>query len=104
LSLGTPPALGGLDYLCRAITPEDRPIRFDARFFVGDASLASGIIGGSGELEALEWYELDALLKLDLAPVTREVLGQLQAWLNLNQAERTSRPVPVFRYPNWETE
>ena len=31
LSLGSPPALDGLDYLARAVTPTDSPIQFNAR-------------------------------------------------------------------------
>ena len=101
LSLGEPPALAGFHYLCRAETPADRPIRFNARFFVADAGLASGTLAGSGELEALEWYALDAILKLDLALATRVVLGQLKIWLPLDQAVRDTRKVPVLRDRGW---
>jgi 8-oxo-dGTP pyrophosphatase MutT (NUDIX family) len=104
LSLGNPPALDGLDYLCRAVTPENRPIRFNARFFIADAALASGILAGSGELEALGWYELDAILKLDLAGATRAVLSQLQIWLTLSETERRNRPVPVLLDRGWQEE
>ena len=41
LSLGSPPDLSGLDYLCRAITPPESPIRFNARFFIVDAGSGS---------------------------------------------------------------
>jgi 8-oxo-dGTP pyrophosphatase MutT (NUDIX family) len=104
LTLGNPPALGGLDYLCRAVTPAERPIRFNARFFVGDASLVSGTIAGSGELEALAWYEVQEVLKLDLALATRVVLEQLQIWLKLDEAERASRQVPVLQDRGWGVE
>jgi 8-oxo-dGTP pyrophosphatase MutT (NUDIX family) len=104
LSLGSPPALDGLHYLCRAETPADRPIRFNARFFVGDAVLVSGGIGGSGELEALEWYALEAVLKLDLALATRVVLGQLKIWLALDEPARETRKVPVLRDRGWVEE
>ena len=104
LSLGTPPELAGLDYLCRAVTPEMAPIRFDARFFAAPASLASGGIAGSGELEGVDWYALAALLKLEVPPVTRQVLIQLQSWLELDETTRANRKVPVFRYPNWHEE
>ncbi len=104
LSLGKPPALNGLDYLCRAETPEIRPIRFNARFFVGDASLANGTLGGSGELEALDWLEVEAILKLELNGATRWVIGQLQNWLSLEPNQREARKAPVLRYPNWEEE
>ncbi len=101
LSLGNPPELSGLDYLCRAETPEGAPIRFNARFFVGHASLASGTLGGTGELEALDWYALEPLLQLDVPHVTREILVQLQHWRTLSEAERAGRKGFVFRFPDW---
>jgi 8-oxo-dGTP pyrophosphatase MutT (NUDIX family) len=101
LSLGEPPALAGLHYLCRAETPADRPIRFNARFFVAEAALATGTLAGSGELEALDWYALEAILKLDLALATRVVLGQLKIWLGLEEGVRETRKVPVLRDRGW---
>jgi 8-oxo-dGTP pyrophosphatase MutT (NUDIX family) len=101
LSLGTPPSLDGLHYLCRAETPADRPIRFNARFFVAAGALVSGALAGSGELESLDWYELDAILQLDLALATRVVLGQLQTWLTLDDIARQSRKVPFLRDRAW---
>jgi len=101
LTLGTPPALAGLHYLCRAETPADRPIRFNARFFVADARHATGTLAGSGELEGLEWYDLEAILKLDLALATRVVLTQLQTWLKLDEETRDTRKVPVLRDRGW---
>jgi 8-oxo-dGTP pyrophosphatase MutT (NUDIX family) len=98
LSLGTPPALGGLIYLCRAETPASQPIRFNARFFIADAACVTGAIGGSGELEALTWYSLDDALMHDLAFATRQVLGQFQAWL-----ARDHRPL-VLRDRTWQAE
>ena len=105
LSLGTPPALGVLDYLCRAETPPSQPIRFDARFFVADARHATGTLAGSGELEELRWLPVDEVLRLDLARVTREVLGQLRTWLDLSGAERAARAqTPVFIGQKWQME
>jgi 8-oxo-dGTP pyrophosphatase MutT (NUDIX family) len=104
LSLGAPPALDGFHYLCRAETPADRPIRFNARFFIADAQLASGTLAGSGELESLGWYALEEILKLDLALATRVVLGQLKTWLALDPALRDTRKVPVLRDRGWIVE
>jgi 8-oxo-dGTP pyrophosphatase MutT (NUDIX family) len=104
LTLGTPPALAGLDYLCRAITPSGYPIRFDARFFVGDAALAAGTLAGSGELEALDWYEVEAILRLHINEATRAVLEKLQVWLALAPSERLDWRPPVFREAKWEAD
>jgi 8-oxo-dGTP pyrophosphatase MutT (NUDIX family) len=97
-------ALGGLHYLCRAETPADRPIRFNARFFVAAAALVTGELGGSGELESLDWYELEAILKLDLALATRVVLGQLQTWLTMDDHTRKTRKIPYLRDRAWGQE
>ena len=105
LTLGTPPALDGLDYLCRAVTPDTSPIRFDARFLVVDATRVTGTLAGSGELEDLRWYGLQEVEALDLAFATRSVLARLQQWRAMTPAERAARPeVPVLLNRNWTTE
>lgn len=105
LSLGTPPRLDGLDYLCRAVTPPMQPIRFNARFLVADAAGIEGSLAGSGELEDLRWYAFEDALALDLALVTREVLRQLLAWLALPEKQRRARDaVPVFNDRRWREE
>jgi 8-oxo-dGTP pyrophosphatase MutT (NUDIX family) len=81
LSLGEPPALGDLEYCCRAITPPDRSMRFDAHFFIVDASRLQGTLLASAELETPAWYTLEEAEMLDLAHATRAVLGQFRRWL-----------------------
>ncbi len=104
LSLGSPPDFSGLDYLSRAETPQGAPIRFNARFFVAPASVASGSLCGSGELEALDWYALEPLLQLQVPLVTRLMLQRLQQWCALSEAERLQRKALVYRSPNWSEE
>ncbi len=105
LSLGRPPALDGLDFLCRAVTPERAPIRFDARFFVADAARATGTLGGDGELEALCWYKVEDALALDLATPTRGVLHRLLEWLAIPAPDRPARAgVPVMLNRVWSVE
>ena len=105
LTLGAPPALGGFDYLGRAITPPDSPVRFNARFFAVAADAVQGELAGSGELEGLRWYGLAEALALDLARPTRAVIGLLQAWLALTPAERARRvTAPVMRMRKWGVE
>jgi 8-oxo-dGTP pyrophosphatase MutT (NUDIX family) len=91
LTLGAPPDLSGLDYLCRLITPPDMPVRFNARFLVVDAGAVSGELAGSGELEGLRWYGIEEALSLDLAHPTMSVIGVLQQWRALTPAERAAR-------------
>jgi len=105
LTLGTPPRLDGVEYLCRAVTPPSSPIRFNARFLVVDAGAVSGTLGGSGELEALRYLPVAEAMRLDLALVTHEVLERLQAWLALAPAARAARPaLDVFKERRWRLE
>ncbi len=105
LALGRPPALDGLEYLCRLVTPPGGPIRFNARFLLVDAERASGTLGGSGELEGLRFYLLDEALAADLAPPTRNVLERVLDWLALTPEQRRAEErVPVFRMRVWRME
>ena len=104
LSLGIPPPLAVLDDLCRAITPAAQPVRFDARFFVAPAAAVTGTLAGSGELEGLRFYPVAEALALDLALVTRTVLGRLMEWRAMTAAERAARPhLPVLVERAWQT-
>ncbi len=105
LSLGTPPRLDGLHYLCRAVTPAESPIRFNARFLVAQADVVEGEAADSHELHGVAWRRLDAVLREQLMLVTREVLERLVAWLALSPAEREGRAtLDVFRRRRWGTE
>ncbi len=105
LSLGGPPALHGLDYLCRAVTPAPSPVRFDARFLVVEAAHVSGVLAGSGELDDLRWWGIEEALAMDLAGPQRLVLGRLQLWLAMSEAERRGQSeVPVLDQRAWEFE
>ena len=105
LTLGTPPRLDAVEYLCRAVTPPESAMRFNARFLVVDAAATQGTLGGSGELEAVRFYPMAEVLALDLALVTREVLERLQAWLALPDAQRRARPrLDVFKKRRWREE
>lgn len=105
LSLGSPPVLDGLEYLARAVTPTDSPIRFNARFFCIHASHVTGTIGGDGELDNLRYYDMAEALALDLAAPTRRMLEQLRAWLAMSEAERNARThVRVLKDRGWRME
>ena len=98
LTLGEPPALHGLDYLARAITPPGLPIRFNARFLCIHASHTAGALGGDGELDNLRFYGMAEALALDLATPTRRVLEQMKVWLAMTGAQRAARThVPVLK-------
>ena len=98
LSLGSPPRLDALHYLCRAITPTDRPIRFNARFLLAEADATAGEPADTHELLDVRYIALQSAGELDLMPVTRWVLGVLADWLALPLAQRrTYDRVSVFR-------
>lgn len=94
---GHRPALDGLDFVFRAVTPPGRPRRFDARFFMVDAAcLASDpddFAGAEGELAHLSWITLAEARALDLPFITEVVLAEVEARLAEPDA---SRPVPFF--------
>jgi 8-oxo-dGTP pyrophosphatase MutT (NUDIX family) len=105
LTLGRPPVLDGLEYLCRLITPPPGPIRFNARFFLVDAARVSGTLAGSGELEELRFYTIEEAVALDLALPTRMVIERVQAWLAMTHEQRVGDArVPVFRLRSWKWE
>jgi len=96
---GVFPALDGLDFVARAITPPGRPRRFDARFFVADASLiahrADGVVHAGAELVELVWTPIEKALELDIPQITRAILA------DLTEAERNGmsrfRTRPFYR-------
>ena len=105
LSLGTPPRLDALEYLCRAVTPPPSPIRFNARFLLVPEASVSGTLGGDGELENLRFYGMHEALALDLALPTRLVIERVQLWIAMGAAERQRRThTPLLRNRGWRME
>ena len=78
---GVFPTLEGVDFLARAITPPGRVRRFDARFFVAEATLiahrAEGAVHPDAELVELTWIPIEEALELDIPRITRLILGDL---------------------------
>jgi 8-oxo-dGTP pyrophosphatase MutT (NUDIX family) len=91
---GALPDLAALTYIARAITPPGRTRRFDARFFMADASalMAPEPTAGSGELDEIAWLPLDEARALDLPAITRFVLGEVSERLDDDH-----RPLPFVR-------
>ena len=89
--------LSTLDYLCRAVTPASRAMRFNARFLLAPAERLRGEIGGSGELEQLGWYPLSKARQADLAAITYKILAEFAEWLDMPAAARATRPLIAFR-------
>jgi 8-oxo-dGTP pyrophosphatase MutT (NUDIX family) len=91
------PELAAIDYLCRAVTPPNRFMRFNARFLIAPAEAAHGEIRGSGELEALRFFTIEETRHHKVATITAKVLLEFQAWLAMNSAQREARELICFR-------
>ncbi|MEM1152391.1 MAG: NUDIX hydrolase, partial [Pseudomonadota bacterium] len=78
------PDLSLLTYFARAITPPGQKRRYDTRFFCApreDVLAETGVT--DGELSKLNWYPLRELDALNLAPITKAILGEFKhAWLS----------------------
>ncbi len=96
---GVYPALDGVDFLARAITPPGRPRRFDARFLVVDARAIAkrveGVVHPEAELVELVWTPLAKARDLDLPMITHVALKDLAAALEAGLDPR--RPRPFYR-------
>ena len=91
------PDLGVLDYLCRAVTPPNRFMRFNARFLIAPAEAAQGAIRGSGELEELRFFTVEEARRHRMISITAKVLEEFEAWLAMGEEERAARPLVCFR-------
>lgn len=103
-NFGLLPDAAPLQFVFRAITPPGRPRRFDARFFLIDASeLASDpddFSAACDELSHLHWVALDEVRALDLPFITEVVLAEVAA-----RVEDPAPPasVPFFRNDDEES-
>ncbi|VAV98553.1 MutT/Nudix family protein [hydrothermal vent metagenome] len=79
---GYGPALDQMRLIARAITPPGRTRRFDARFFVIDASEVANLDSpysiDNDELLECHWVGFDDILSLDLPWITQKILGVLR--------------------------
>jgi len=94
---GHVPNAAPLDFVFRAVTPIGNPRRFDARFFLVDATHLvtdpDDFSNAEDELSHLHWVPLDRARALDLPFITEVVLAEITARLR-NGAPKT---VPFFR-------
>ena len=93
------PALSGLDYIARAITPSHLPVRYHARFFMARADQADGELAGSGELLDLRFVTIEEALSLRVIDVTAFVLGHLR---DILESEKPAG-LPLYHYRNGES-
>lgn len=100
--VGVLPDLGDLHFVARAITPPGRLRRYDTRFFVADATAIvhriEGVVGPETELVELVWMPLSKTSTLDLPPITRVVLLELQR--RTVAGFGIDLPVPYYKWRN----
>lgn len=98
---GHGPDLAALRLIARAITPPGRPRRFDARFFVADASaianLDAPLATASAELLEVCWVSIAEARDLDLPWITGEVLRRLEMALASSPGLTPDMPA-TFQY------
>ncbi|HWP26232.1 MAG TPA: NUDIX hydrolase [Xanthobacteraceae bacterium] len=96
---GIAPDLAVLHFVARAVTPPHRPRRYDTRFFAVDISAVTHRIergaGADAELVELNWVPVAEASQLDLIPITKLVLRDLQE--QLDAGFRRDLPVPYYR-------
>lgn len=96
---GVRPDLAELHLIARAITPPGRPRRFDTRFFAADAQLVvhkvDGFVGPDAELVELTWLPVAQAKELDMPPITKRVLTELEARVAAGFGH--DLPVPFYR-------
>lgn len=92
------PDLGQVHFVARAITPPNRPKRFDTRFFTADASAIAhtieGVVGPDSELVELTWVPIEEAARLDMPTITGIVLEELAARVEAGMAH--DLPVPFY--------
>ena len=98
---GYAPALAGITFFARAVTPPGRSRRFDTRFFCIDATaIAERQPINDGELSGLEWVTMEGARALDLPRITRVVLEDLAEQLDNGSLDHGTNPVPYYFHSN----
>lgn len=95
---GLVPDASALQFVFRALTPPGRPRRFDARFFLVDASHIAGDLDdfthACDELSHLQWIPLAEARRFDLPFITEVVLAEVAKRLHDPEPPAS---VPFFR-------
>jgi 8-oxo-dGTP pyrophosphatase MutT (NUDIX family) len=96
---GIIPDLSVMHFIGRAITPPNRPRRFDSRFFAADFSAVTrrdeGFVGADAELVETVWMPISDARKLDIPGITAIVLEELQDRIANGMSH--DHAVPLYR-------
>lgn len=95
------PALSGLRFVARAVTPPGRVRRFDTRFLAAFSSSVAAELpqgGPTNELEELVWLSLREAMEADVPGITRTILHELAQRLDQDPELRAGcGKVPYYR-------
>jgi 8-oxo-dGTP pyrophosphatase MutT (NUDIX family) len=96
---GIIPDLSVLHFIGRAITPPNRPRRFDSRFFAADYTAVAlrdeGFVGADAELVEIVWMPIGEARTLDIPGITAIVLEELQERIATGMSH--DHAVPFYR-------
>ena len=88
-----------MHFIGRAITPPNRPRRFDSRFFAADFTAVArqdeGFVGADAELVEVVWMPITEARRLDIPGITAIVLEELQDRIATGMSH--DHPVPLYR-------
>ncbi len=97
---GVVPELGRLAFIARAITPPRRSRRYDTRFFAADVDAVAVTLPPeerpTQELSELVWVPLEEAKALPIPNITKTILGELEARLDLPGGLAAEAPVPFY--------
>ncbi len=101
LDQGVVPALSGLVFLARAITPPRRPRRFDTRFFLASADRIGKRLDWThdpdDELDDVRWIAIDEAKTLPIPTITSVILEDVETRLgSADGLVQSDRPVPFY--------
>src|SRR5271163_95337 len=93
------PDLSAVHFIGRAITPPNRPRRFDSRFFAADFTAVTrqdeGFVGADAELVETVWMPIAEARQLDIPGITAIVLEELQDHIATGMSH--DHQVPLYR-------
>lgn len=96
---GVLPDLSAIHFVARAITPTNRPRRFDSRFFAADISAVAhkvdGVVGPDAELVELVWLPITEASRLEMPRITTIVLEDLRDLIAAGMPQ--DQPAPLYR-------
>ena len=99
---GVVPLMEPLRFVARAITPPNRPRRFDTRFLAcWTSTIAAKTVNGlgpSGELEDVAWLSFDEAKKTEIPAITVAILDEVAARLANDPELDPATPVPFYRW------